>query len=149
MTRNNLDKLLGRCEALQPNYSVVFALDDQYEGSRDAFLNLFGYRSNFARVTGSYKGEKEKALVCTLDTFILLLKGYPDAIANQESFLFTTRCNKLYAQLIYSDGRPDEQLGSLHAVSEDEAKTNEAWSYRPDMGIYWVAKMGNPDKELS
>ena len=139
--------MIEALENIRENVSIVFALDNQNELHRTALMILMG-PNRFKKVTGCYKGIKEKALVCSKGTFLELLRNSPELIENQESILVTTRCNKLYTSLMFFQDGYRLELGSLHTVPKEEALYCEAWSYRPDLDKYFVAKMGNPDREL-
>jgi hypothetical protein len=127
--------------------AIVFALDNQNEFCRTALLLLMG-PDRFRKVTGCYKGVKERALVCSKGTFLELLMNSPELVENQESILVTTRCNKLYASLMFFKDGSRLELGSLHTLPKEEALSCDAWSYRPDLGKYFVAKRGNPNRKL-
>ena len=92
---------------------------------------------------GSYKGELEQSFTMLTSDFQSFVKtsGY---VANQESILEVSECNKQYADLVFSDGTR-ESIGSLKDVTKEEAMKHEAWTYRPDLNKYWVAVQGNPD----
>lgn len=54
--------------------------------------------------------------------------------------------NKMEVGLEYLNGkRKIVDLGCMHEVCREEAMQADAWTYRPDMGVFWIAKKGNPD----
>lgn len=98
---------------------------------------------NMVHCIGSYKGEIEPSFLMRFDDFQehVIGRGF---VENQESILRVSECNKQYAELVYAD-QSRESIGSLKSVSKDEAMKHDAWTYRPDLNIYWVAVQGNPD----
>lgn len=87
-------------------------------------------------VLGSYKGEIEKSIVCDIDKLhdvLTLAKAY-----NQESILVIDESNN--AELIYLNGTPNESIGRMVTVTKQEALSNDAWSYRADLGLYFMCK---------
>lgn len=125
---------------------VIFSIDDQSPMGVLNFLKHFNERDTKGTVVqcvGSYKGETEWS-------FLTLWEDFRDHVAfhnfvgGQESVLRISECNKQYAQLLYQDGA-EQSLGSLKSVSKEEALKHDAWTYRPDLDVYWIAVQGNPD----
>ena len=128
---------------------VIFSIDNEddprvrrkFEGDfEDSVLT----GSNLIKLIGAYKGETENAYLARVADFDAFVKpmGF---VANQESILRVSECNKRYAVLEYLADGTQQDLGCLKDVPEAEAKAQEAWSYRPDIDVYWIAIKGNPD----
>jgi hypothetical protein len=100
-------------------------------------------KGNMIHCIGSYKGEIEPSYLMLWDDFKEHVIGM-GFVENQESILRVSECNKQYAELVYSD-QTRESVGSLKDVSKDEAMKHDAWTYRPDLNMYWITVKGNPD----
>lgn len=128
---------------------VIFSIDKE---DNPIFLSAFkSYIANCDMdgdnclpVIGCYKGQIERAFIINAKHFDKYVKpsGFVD---NQESFLQVASGNKMEAVLLFPATGARVSLGSMHQVDEAEAKACEAWTYRPDMGVYWIAREGNPD----
>lgn len=134
---------------------TIFSIDREYdEDVREAFEVFFedtvGTVSRLVRCVGSYKGILETSWICSTNDFNNFIWG-TKWVANQESVLLVSACNKQYASLMFSDFSKKDasvdtlSLGSLKSVDAEEAMKHDAWTYRPDLGIYWIAVKGNPD----
>ena len=97
------------------------------------------------QLIGSYKGALELSFILLTEDFEKHVKPY-GFVSNQESVLLVSECNKQYADLLYLQDGHREALGSLKDVSKDEAMKHDGWSYRPDLGTYWITVKGNPDR---
>ena len=123
---------------------VVFSIDDVNDVHKlSKFLHhvsvLEAMQKTKGRMQvciGSYKGMLEQSFIMHEEDFHHV-SAY---VKNQESFLYLSDGHKgvVYAELRYSNGET-VQLGQVKAVSKDEAMQHDAWTYRPDMNIYWVA----------
>ena len=126
---------------------VIFSIDNQHDAFwRGVLAGMFkGAKGNLIPCVGSYAGETEFSWLCLREDFDNLIAG-TDLIAEQESIMAISECNKQYARLEFLDGERDNVgLGSLKSVGKEEAMQHSGWTYRPDINIYWVAVKGNPD----
>lgn len=104
--------------------------------------------SNLIPCVGSYNGQKENAFMWSLNDFNAHIRG-SIFVTRQESILHVASGNKMEAELEYL--QPDaailthEFIGCMHQVCKEEALVSAAYTYRPDLNMYWVAKHGNPD----
>lgn len=104
-------------------------------------------------VLGKYNGNLERGAICRSDDFEAFFRG-SHFLTNQESILHVAKGNKMEAHLEYLEGSKSAQpgtrtsLGCMHVVCAEEALASDAWTYRPDLDMYWVAKTGNPDNSL-
>jgi hypothetical protein len=130
---------------------VIFTIDFENNPLRmNVFLNHIAalprgeMQGEIIPMLGCYKGQKEHSFICNAQDFDIHIRG-TEFIKGQESILHVASGNKMEAYLEYlADGRT-EQLGCMHQVPREEALQSEAYTYRPDMNCYWVAKQGNPD----
>lgn len=130
---------------------VIFAIDAcnyQAQASFEAWLRSVGGKV----LLGQYKMDdgtvvRERSyLVSEKDFEVVLRMG---VVANQESFLKVTRCNKQYAALFWDDweGWQEKPLGSMCQVSAEEAAAEDNWTYDPAFDRWYVCKHENPDRE--
>lgn len=91
-----------------------------------------------------YQKVKERSYLVSEEAFETVKRM--GIVADQESFLYVTRCNKQYATLVYASGDV-VPLGSMKAVSEEVALRESAWTYDPLYGRYFICVGGNPDNE--
>lgn len=107
------------------------------------YLEYFAIWDRVKSTTGSYKGEEELGFITSEEVFN---EYFRDSvfIKEQESVLRVSGCNKMYATLIYNDGR-QEGIGSMCSVPEEVAKRHDGWTYLPHTGNYYVAAHINPD----
>ena len=126
---------------------VIFSIDNQDSVFwRGVLAGLFrSARGNLVPCVGSYNGETELSWLCLRSDFDAIVAN-TDLIANQESIMAVSECNKQYARLEFLDGeRENVPLGSLKSVSREEAMKHASWTYRTDRGMYWISVKGNPD----
>lgn len=131
---------------------IIFSLDTQEVLAAAAQYHAIKcnplLEGSIMPVFGSWRGKVEQSFVMNLDDFKnhVLHSGWVD---NQEAFLVVSSCNKAYAHLWYPREEGTDAcwigVGCMHQVSAEEARQSEGWTYRPDMGAYWVCKTGNPD----
>ena len=131
--------------------NVIFSIDgEEIAETREEFYRYLSRRGVSAvPAVGCYKGAREFAWVMAKPQFDAAIRASV-FVVEQESVMLVTSCNKMYATLEYLDsdegcGNRLEFLGSMHEVSPEEAEASDAWTYRADMDVYWVAK-GNPDR---
>lgn len=89
-------------------------------------------------VKGCYKGQEEDSFKVNVNDPIDL--GVVDAAARhfeQESYLVIDA--ERIAWLYYLKGRT-QRLGEFVAVSEFEAKAQDAWTFDPESGTYFIVK---------
>ena len=92
---------------------------------------------NYKEVVGSYQGTLEKSFMVDLDTKNLDFFKSMGRLFNQDSILFVNDLNQ--ATLIFMDGRESINLGKMKQVTEFEAKSNEAYTFIPELNIYLMA----------
>lgn len=129
---------------------VIFSIDKE---NNPLFLSAFASYiancdldgDNCLPVIGCYKGQTEHAFIINAKHFEAHVKpsGFVDG---QESFLYVASGNKAEALLVFQDGRESVDIGCMKQVEESVAKACDAWTYRPDLGVYWVAMEGNNDR---
>ena len=132
--------------------SVIFTIDFENNPLRmNVFMNriaeakAFGQlRGDILPMLGKYNGKAEHCFICTLEDFDNHIRG-SEYIKRQESILLVASGNKMEVGLEYLATGRVVDLGCMHEVCPEEAAQAPAWSYRPDMGVYWIAKKGNPD----
>lgn len=110
----------------------------------DTLRSMGKLRGNVIPCIGSYKGVLEQSFLMRSDDYGEHVDNthYMD---NQESILRVSECNKQYAELYFLAEEGRVPIGSLKSVSKAEAMHHDAWTYRPDLDIYWVSVYGNPD----
>lgn len=138
---------------------TIFSIDKQsspiWVNAFVGWFRSFGGVGEIVPVIGCYKGETEVGFICHSDDFDKYVWGTL-WVSQQESVMRVSECNKQYAKLEYGDFGIDKELntapvnymeglGSLRCVTEEVAKAQDGWTYRPDLGQYWVAVEGNPD----
>ena len=102
-------------------------------------------KGNIIECWGCYKGQREFSFIVLTEDFEKHIRH--QFCRNQESFLRISECNKQYARLDYADGRT-AFLGSVRRVPEEVARSQDAWTYRPDTNEYWITVQGNPEHSL-
>ena len=129
---------------------VIFTIDFENNPHRmNIFMNFIAEKApdmagNVLPMIGCYKGKREHSFICREDDFNEFIRNTA-FMRGQESILIVASGNKMEAVLEYlSDGRI-VGLGCMHEVCKEEAMQAEAWTYRPDLDVYWIAKEGNPD----
>ena len=128
---------------------IIFSIDNQDNAFAlncfQNFISSIDGASDIKHMIGCYQGKRENAWIWDSADFDKYLRG-SIFVKHQESFLHIASGNKMEATLEFQETGHFEPLGCMHEVSEEEAKQADAWSYRPDMKTYWVAKQGNPDR---
>jgi hypothetical protein len=135
---------------------VIFTIDFEHDPQRmNVFMNYIAdcqregtMQGNCLPMLGCYKGKRENSFIIDRDDYLRCISD-TRFMAGQESILHVASGNKMEVHIEYlADGRV-EFLGSMHQVCREEAEQAEAWTYRPDMKCYWIAKKGNPDNSYS
>jgi len=85
----------------------------------------------------------EQSYILNYAKFNELLWAGQLPMKNQESVLVVSECNKQYATLRFLEdgkfaGRPDKYLGCMKRVTEKEAKAQQAWTYKPTTGEWFI-----------
>lgn len=131
---------------------VIFSIDKDTTVARAAFTEYLRSQGvPFDTLVGCYKGTQEVAWIMHIDAFGSHVR-HRTFVQDQESVLLVTDCNKHYAtlefnfQCVLPQNRKQRDLGSMHEVSEREARANGAWTYSARRNIWWIAKAGNPDR---
>jgi len=133
---------------------VIFTIDFEHNPHRqNIFMNYLAERAsemvgNVIPMLGSYKGVAENSFICRKDDFDKHLR-WSVFLSGQESILHVASGNKMEATLEYLADGSMVPLGCMHQVCKEEAMQAEAYSYRPDLDIYWIAKQGNPDNSYA
>ena len=134
------------------NY-VIFSIDDVHEVHT---LAKFTHTVDVHRVmqrmqgemkicVGAYKGVLETSFIMTERDFATFIEG-SEYVLNQESVLLVEDGHRgnTYASLHYlSRGVRDGEhvdLGLLKSVDKSVALMQDAWTYRPDLNIYWITE---------
>lgn len=132
--------------------TVIFTIDFEHNPHRmNVFMNYIAdeqragrIKGNVIPMLGSYKGVQEHSFIIDRDDYLASISG-TRFMAGQETVLHVADGNKMECDIEYlADGRI-EHLGCLHQVCKEEAMQSDAWTFRPDMNCYWIAKHGNPD----
>ena len=94
---------------------------------------------------GAYKGVLEQSFIMTEHDFAAFIEA-GEYMQNQESVLLIEdgHHGEMYASLHYLSGgvRDGEHvdLGILKSVDKSVALSKDAWTYRPDLNIYWITE---------
>lgn len=134
------------------NY-VIFSIDNVHDLHTLAkFLHSMDVHRAMQRTTGemkicvgSYKGVLETSFIMTEHDFGAFVEA-SEYVQHQESVLLVEDGHKgaMYASLWYLDrGLRDGEhysLGRLKSVDKSVALEQDAWTYRPDLNIYWIAQ---------
>jgi hypothetical protein len=134
------------------NY-VIFSIDNVHDlHSLSKFLHYMDVQRAMQRMqgemklcVGSYKGVLEQSFIMTELDFALFIQG-SEYVQNQESVLLVEdgHHGEMYASLYYmSKGECDGEhvsLGLLKSVDKSVALAQDAWTYRPDLNIYWITE---------
>lgn len=130
---------------------VIFSIDFENNPLRmNVFKNYYAsiadqMQGNIVDMLGCYKGKREHCFICRLDDFDAYFRTSV-YLRGQESIMLVASGNKMEVGLEYLDGkRKSVDLGCMHEVCREEAMQADAWTYRPDMDVFWIAKKGNPD----
>lgn len=127
--------------------TVIFSIDDPSDQRIEdfhAWLVKHELTSKVKAMIGCYKGQEEPSFIASQDVFRLYVQehGWVD---KQESFLFVTGCNKAYATLFYRAERRSVPLGSMQQVSEEVARSHDAWTWDFTYNNWYICADGNPD----
>lgn len=95
-------------------------------------------------LVGRWNGETEQSWLVPSEAVQALEAA--QLISQQEAILFVSSCNKMYATMWYTEQRVFEAMGSMCAVSADEASEHAGYTYDPATNVYYVCKDENPDK---
>ena len=134
------------------NY-VIFSIDNVHEVHT---LAKFTHTVDVHRVmqrmqgemkicVGAYKGALETSFIMTERDFASFIEA-GEYMQNQESVLLVEDGHKgeMYASLWYLNrGLRDGEhvsLGLLKSVDKSVALVQDAWTYRPDLNIYWITE---------
>lgn len=132
-----------------PQKHIIFSIDGEnnYETCEAFEAYLTKLNIGFKLIKGSYKGQTENSWIVNSKDFDAILDaGYLD---NQESILVLgghDARDRRQAHLEYLKDTPEAStgdtinLGWLGSVEQAEALACEAYSYRPDLGQYFIAK---------
>jgi hypothetical protein len=128
--------------------TIIFSIDDlSHAGLLEfrAFILNSGFETRHIKpLIGCYKGQEEPSFVVAEDMFEEYIRG-SRFIAEQESILSVTGCNKMYAVLEYLECGTTVGLGSMQCVSEEVARSFDAWSFDPTTNNWFICLHGNPD----
>lgn len=92
----------------------------------------------FGRLSGCYKGNREQSFMVVDSERSRAFVDRVTKMAQQESVLFVDQDAK--ATLHYLDNGIEEFIGTFKAVSEDEAKQKDAWTYSLSLNQYYIAE---------
>lgn len=132
---------------------VIFAIDNDDDAHTNAkFMRhmdtldaMSKMRGNMKLCIGSYKNKLERSYLVRFDDFFdhVAESGYVD---DQESILVLRDgyYGRTYATLKYEFVRDkaesDEFLGLFKHRPADEAMAGDAWTYRPDLDLYFITE---------
>lgn len=117
---------------------VVFCVgqEDKRRADFEQFAKFAGF---FIKpLIGSYKGEVENSYLAPINAWVNIAPW----IMEEESVLLLGPKDKLGrrgASLLYVDSGEEVKLGKFQSVSEEIAKTHEAWTYDPKQNEYFLA----------
>ena len=134
------------------NY-VIFSIDNVHEvhtlakftHTVDVHRVMQRMQGDMKICVGAYKGVLESSFIMTERDFATFIEG-SEHVLNQESVLLVEDGHKgnTYASLHYlSRGVRDGEhvdLGLLKSVDKSVALMQDAWTYRPDLNIYWITE---------
>lgn len=134
------------------NY-VIFSIDDVHEvhtlakftHTVDVHRVMQRMQGDMKICVGAYKGALETSFIMTEYDFAAFIEG-SEYVLNQESVLLLEDGHRgnTYASLHYlSRGVRDGEhvsLGLLKSVDKSVALMQDAWTYRPDLNIYWITE---------
>jgi len=134
------------------NY-VIFSIDDAHDmhtlskflHSMDVHKAMQRMQGDMKLCVGSYKGVLEQSFILTERDFGAFVEG-GEFVQCQESVLLIEdgHYGEVYASLQYlSVGMRDGEhvsLGLLKSVDKSVALEQDAWTYRPDLNIYWITE---------
>lgn len=126
--------------------AIIFSIDNEANPvNYHAFMGYMANRAPCIAAIGCYKGQTEKAFIMDSADFDKHVKD-SGFVTAQESFLYVASGNKMEATLFYPASGERVAIGCMHSVEADVALASDAWTYRPDLGVYWIAREGNPDR---
>ena len=134
------------------NY-VIFSIDNVHDlHTLSKFLHHVDVQRAMQRMQGemklcigAYKGVLEQSFILNQPVFDAFVEG-SEFLQGQESVLLVEDGHKgeMYASLWYLDqGLRDGEhvsLGLLKSVDKSVALAQDAWTYRPDLNIYWITE---------
>lgn len=97
-------------------------------------------QGDFKVCFGMWKGTMEQSfLMCEEDFYQYVWES--DWVESQEAFMSVEVGPKgnQSAYLLYSNAET-EYMGELKEVSFKEAAKHDGWTYRPDLGLYWIVE---------
>jgi len=131
---------------------VIFAIDNdddlhtnaKFMRHMDEARAMGKLKGNCVLCIGSYNDVLERSYLVSAYDFVNVVadSGYLD---NQESILSleTGYKGRTYATLRYRKDDADPiSLGEFRSISPYEIGEHRSWTYRPDLGIYFVADGG-------
>lgn len=125
---------------METKLKVFISAYQDGDGSMHAVMKhlLDMHNLNYKEVVGSYQGISEKTFMVDLDGNLNLDHFVAmGRLFNQDSILFVNDLNQ--ATLIFMDNREPINLGEMKQVTELEAKSNEAYTFIPELNIYLMA----------
>jgi hypothetical protein len=134
------------------NY-VIFSIDNVHDlHTLSKFLHHVDVQRAMQRMQGdmklcigAYKGVLEQSFILTEPVFGAFVEG-SEFLQGQESVLLIEEGHKgkTYASLHYLSGGVCDgehvSLGLLKSVDKSVALAQDAWTYRPDLNIYWITE---------
>lgn len=134
------------------NY-VIFSIDNVHDlHTLSKFLHYMDVQRAMQRMQGemklcigAYKGVLEQSFIMTEHDFGAFIEA-GEHVQNQESVLLVVdgHHGEMYASLWYLDRGlrygDHASLGLLKSVDKSVALAQDAWTYRPDLNIYWIAQ---------
>ena len=117
---------------------AILALNlDSVEAEHKAISKFLGYDYERPPLDGCYKGEVERSYILEVGSvglfgILAFAKEY-----NQESILYLD--NQRLATLVYSMDNM-VSLGLFKGVSEDHAKSKDAYTFNPITNTYYIAE---------
>lgn len=136
------------------NPMVIFSVYKDYEsewfnnGVHNTIKQILdALEVSYKEIEGCYNGIKEKSFIVNdahIETAIAIAESH-----GQESILLlseTKRHGTRIATLLYLDTMQEEVIGNLIGATEERALKEKAYSYRPDLDMYWVTI---PNDDLS
>ena len=86
---------------------------------------------------GSWQGVIEQSFIMRQDDYDTFVKpyGFTD---QQESVLLVPEDTRQPCVLVYGNGTK-MGIGPMREVSKEDAMAQAGWTYRPDLGLYFVA----------
>lgn len=128
---------------------TIFSIDDQASPTlRQSFEFMFKRdkrtKGNLIPLSGCYKGVKENSYICLSVDFNSFVQpmGF---VANQQSILRMSECNKKYTVLVELSGGAETHLGCMKSVRDWDLSPNQDYSYRPDIDTFFIVVNGNND----